>query len=204
MNEAALALLPANSSRARLPANYEAAKQALIRCEQIDECKEWLNKAAAVEVYARQAKDDTLVIAAQRIQARAIRRCGELLKAIPHLRGVSARGNELTRTKVAREAGLTRLERERAARVARIPTKEFEQLVESKKPPKVRALAAIGTRKYAPGRPKGGAIGSLRRLVEKCEQSVREKTAELAAAQDELNKARERLASYLERQERAA
>ena len=82
--------LPANLpdiSSARLPATYEAAKNALSECSRIDECKEWADKAEALASYARQAKDEQLRKMADRIQARAIRRCGELLKQIEPKQG---------------------------------------------------------------------------------------------------------------------
>lgn len=65
---------------AKLPIVYERATQALSECTRIDECKEWANKAEALASYARQSKDDTLRKMAERIQARAIRRGGELIK----------------------------------------------------------------------------------------------------------------------------
>ena len=67
---------------AKLPAAYTVAKRALAECGKIDECKDWADKAAALASYAKQSKDESLFKAAARIQARAIRRCGELLKEI--------------------------------------------------------------------------------------------------------------------------
>ena len=64
----------------RLPVAYVNAKHALTECSRLDECKDWSDKAAALASYAKQANDDTLHKMAVRIQARAIRRCGELLK----------------------------------------------------------------------------------------------------------------------------
>src|SRR5262245_38639552 len=52
-------LLPAGFTAAQLPAAYEAAKDALAKCDQVDECKDWADKAAAIASYARQAHDDT-------------------------------------------------------------------------------------------------------------------------------------------------
>jgi hypothetical protein len=176
--------VPAASS----PANYQAAKLALSRCEQVDECWEWNSKAAAVAEYARQAKDDSLIIMAQRIQARAIRRTGELLKAIPA--GHWTRPGE-TRTSVARGAGMSRMQQRQAAQIAQLPAKRFEQLVESNDPPRPYKLAALGVKKrYPPGRPKGGAIGILQRRLEKAEAVVREIEADLAAAQEVVNRLR--------------
>lgn len=73
-----LAALPATVG-AKLPAVYERATQALAECTRIDECKDWADKAEALASYARQSKDDSLRKMADRIQARAIRRMGQLL-----------------------------------------------------------------------------------------------------------------------------
>lgn len=67
---------------ARLPAVYESAQRALADCAKIDECKSWADKAAAMASYAKQSDDKTLFNFAVKIQARAIRRCGELLREI--------------------------------------------------------------------------------------------------------------------------
>lgn len=141
MNDLAL-LEPAHP--VGFPATYLAARNALARCELVDECKEMADKAAAIEVYARQSKDDTLVIMAQRIQARAIRRMGELLKTIPHLHGPGCGEKGPTRTGVARAAGVTRVQQRQAAQIAQIPAKQFERAIESKRPPRPYKLAALG------------------------------------------------------------
>jgi len=74
--------LPTNIeiASARLPATYEQAKTALASCERIDECKTWANKAEALASYAKMADDDSLRRLSDRIQARAVRRMGELLQ----------------------------------------------------------------------------------------------------------------------------
>ncbi|MFO0349980.1 MAG: hypothetical protein ACK51S_08615 [Alphaproteobacteria bacterium] len=91
-----------------------------------------------------------VVVAADRIQARAIRRCGELLRQIPQ--GQGARDGKrqegdlppLTRTEAAPDAGLSEHQRKTALRVAAIPEPEFTQAVESDAPPTVTALAERG------------------------------------------------------------
>lgn len=158
------------------------------------------NKAAAIEVYARQAKDDSLVIMAQRIQARAIRRTGELLKEIPHGHWAN---DTPTRTSVARAAGMSRVQQRQAAQISQIPTKQFERLIESKKPPRPYKLALIGTQKRC-GRPKGGAIGSLRLALEKAQVVAQERSAALEDALARMRELRRRLDMYLARQEHAA
>lgn len=136
--------LPATSS-ARLPQTYEAAKGALEKCSHIDECADWANKAEALASYARQAKDDGLRKMADRIQARAIRRCGSLLKEIEPGQGARTDiGGEAPRSRAAREAGLSRDQKRTALRVANVPEQEFESAVESEHPPTVTELAERG------------------------------------------------------------
>lgn len=87
---------------------------------------------------------------ADRIQARAIKRCGELLKAIPRPAqgGRPSKnggfGPPVSRAQAARDAGLSRDQKRDALRVAKIPDAEFEAAVESNHPPTVSALALQG------------------------------------------------------------
>jgi hypothetical protein len=88
---------------------------------------------------------------ADRIQARAIRRCGELLREIPKANGartdIEPSGDtptRLTRASAATDAGLSRDQRVTALRVANVPAPEFEEAVESEAPPTVTALAECG------------------------------------------------------------
>ncbi len=148
--------LPANlpdASDARLPITYEAARTQLAECERIDECKSWADKAAALKSYAKQANDDALRKMAERIQLRAIRRCGELLKAIESQQGklnqhtVLREGDLLkqTRTRAARKAGLSEHQQKTAMRVASVPEPDFAEAVESEEPPTIGELAEQGT-----------------------------------------------------------
>ena len=138
---------------AKLPKMYEGAKEALAECSRIDECADWANKAEALASYAKQAGDESLRKTADRIQARAIRRCGELLKEIrpaknQHEVKVRASGGAPTsRTQAAKDAGLSRDQRVAALRVASVPAADFEEAVESEVPPTVTELAARGTKR---------------------------------------------------------
>jgi hypothetical protein len=67
---------------ARIPALYQGAVAAIKECDRVDECKTWADKMEALASYARQAHDETLHNYAKRIQGRAVRRSGELLKEI--------------------------------------------------------------------------------------------------------------------------
>lgn len=134
---------------ARLPASYEAASRALAECSQIDECQQWADKAEALASYARQAKDDQLRKMADRIQARAVRRCGELLKQIPSGQGSRNQHGELhdgtvTRQDAADQAGISERQKVTALRVASVPADKFELQVESDSPPTITQLADQG------------------------------------------------------------
>lgn len=137
-------------SQARLPRTYEAAREALAECQNIDECKDWADKAAALASYAKQAEDETLLKMAARIKARATRRAGELLTQIEAAHGANQNikaGDHLnvfTRTDAAREAGMSPHQQKQAVRIAAIPEHDFERQVESQKPPTLSQLAAQG------------------------------------------------------------
>jgi hypothetical protein len=139
---------------ARLPATYEGAKVALSECSRIDECQAWADKAAALASYARQANDDSLLTLAKRIQGRAVRRAGELLKQVPPAQGARTdlplRGGvptKLTREHAAAEAGLSRDQRVTALRVASVDEADFEAAIESEHPPTITEIAEAGRTK---------------------------------------------------------
>jgi hypothetical protein len=141
------ALLPSIRD-ASLPAKYEAARLALAECNRIDECKEWADKTAALASYAKQADNKELEMTAMRIRARAIRRCGELLREIEAKahrgKGSGASPQLSQRRKAADEAGLSEDQAKTALRVANIADELFEAQVESDDPPTITALADQG------------------------------------------------------------
>ena len=140
-----------NIADARLPEVYERAKETLQNCVSVDECKDWADKAEALASYARQAGDQELRKMADRIQARAINRCGELLRAIPKASGGNqAKSNGAVtfgRDRAATDAGLSKRQKDTAMRVRNISPDEFEELVDSDDPPSVTKLAEMGTKK---------------------------------------------------------
>lgn len=143
-----IASLPAIST-ARLPATYEAARQALANCQDIDECQEWADKAAALASYAKQAEDETLMKMATRIKARATRRAGELLLQIQPGQGARDGKRDMgdhtpLREEAARDAGMSKHQQVQATRIASVPAADFERQVESPKPPTLTRLAAQG------------------------------------------------------------
>jgi hypothetical protein len=133
---------------ARLPATYQSMKYALAECVRIDECQHWANKAEALASYARQANDDDLLKMAMRVHARAIDRCGQLLKEVEPQSGgdrrSTGRDRPVGREQAATDAGLSERQRKTALRIANVPRDEFETAIESDDPPTVTALAERG------------------------------------------------------------
>lgn len=156
MNTLALPSIP----DARLPRAYEAAQTALAQCQDVDECKEWADKSAALASYAKQAKDEGLERMAQRIRARAIRRAGELLAQIEPSKGgrpsETREGAHLSlRSEAARDVGFSSHQQKQAVRIAAVPAAEFERAVEAPKPATLTQIASQGIkpREPAPARP---------------------------------------------------
>lgn len=151
MADGAVAL---NVANARLPVAYEAAKTALANCASVDECQDWADRAAALASYARQANDDSLLQHAQRIQGRAVRRCGELLKQVDG-RGRPSENKEgalpvLSQREAAAAAGISPHQQKTAVRVANIPEPAFEAAIEAPRAPTVTALADLGRQRREP------------------------------------------------------
>jgi hypothetical protein len=91
-----------------------------------------------------------LRLLALRIQARAERRCGELLKQLPRGDEATRYGQAgahppVTRTSAAADAGLSDHRRKTALRIASVPQAEFERAIESESPPTITRLAERGT-----------------------------------------------------------
>ena len=136
--------------RAALPESYTTARKALARCERIDECKRWADKAQALASYAKQSKDEHLELMARRIRLRAIERGGVLLakvKAKPGKRTDLGGSLPQGRADMAKAAGLSPDQAKTMLRVANVAEAKRDALIESDKPPTVEALAALGKKK---------------------------------------------------------
>lgn len=129
---------------APLPVVYEKAMAAISECVDLDECKEWSNKAQALASYARQAADDKLEQMCKRIRARAIRRCGVLLKMFDgkgnnqHKEGTHPKR---TKSDAGKEAGLSDWQIKQANNLANIPEDDFDKLVEQGNVPTIPELS---------------------------------------------------------------
>jgi hypothetical protein len=133
-------------AEARLPGTYVAAKRALAALGRIDLCKVWADKAAALAAYARMARDDELEMQARRLRAWALRRAGELLAEIAPAANQhdaakrASAGAHTSRSAAANEAGLSHHQQAAALRIAEIPAKEFEAMVEAPRPATIERL----------------------------------------------------------------
>lgn len=63
-----------------VPVRYDAMIHAIAECHRVDELKDLRDKAVALEIYAREAKNSDAERKAADIRLRAERRCGELLR----------------------------------------------------------------------------------------------------------------------------
>jgi hypothetical protein len=90
----------------------------------------------------RLADDETLHRYADRIKARAIRRCGELAKLIQPAKGGDRKSKGRpasidSRKAAANGAGLSAHQLKQAIRVANVPQESFDAQVESDAPPTI-------------------------------------------------------------------
>lgn len=120
---------------------YDAACRALAEAKSIDEAKDWGDKAAAMQAYARQAKNRQLEVDAAEIRMRAERRLGELMAAqretIGLAKGARGRGSNQHQVRVEdgptpptlSEAGIDKHLADRARKMAAVPADQFESAI---------------------------------------------------------------------------
>ena len=130
---------------------YDAARRALAAARTSDEAKDIRDKAEAMRVYARQAKDRQLEVDAAEIRIRAERRLGELIKAQKETVGLATGGQPYHSTgprevpvenrptgprkvpvqepPTLSEVGISKNLSSRAQKLAAVPEDKFEELV---------------------------------------------------------------------------
>jgi N6-adenosine-specific RNA methylase IME4 len=116
---------------------YDAARQALAEAHSVDEVKGIRDKAVAMQAYAKQAKDTTLITQATEIRMRAERRAGELLReaeknqgAVPGKTGRKGKPVLDSRPKLA-DLGINKTQSSRWQALAALDSDVFETKVES-------------------------------------------------------------------------
>lgn len=137
---------------------YEQARYALAECHRVDEVKDIRDKAEAMAAYARQAKDQELILWATEIKVRAERRAGEMLAQVPREqhsgRRPSNSSDDKTNYQKALEAsGLTQSAAYQMERIAAIPDEHFETAIDMAKQSAGQVTTAFMLREAEKHRP---------------------------------------------------
>jgi N6-adenosine-specific RNA methylase IME4 len=109
---------------------YQTACTAIAECYQIDEVKDWADKAAALAVYAKQAKNEELIKQCLGIKNRAMIRLGELSRELERAQGERTDLIAPVRTSVQKpkkevlaQSGISKDSANRAEQLASAPEK---------------------------------------------------------------------------------
>ncbi len=119
---------------------YDAACRAVAEARTVDEAKDVRDKAEAVRIYARQAKNRDLEVDAAEIRLRAERRLGALLAEKKQTDGLASGGQHGGRTKIdgsraepsnkaptLADLGVDKKLSSRAQQIAAVPAERFER-----------------------------------------------------------------------------
>jgi hypothetical protein len=127
--------IAAESAQAPQPLNlmrYDAARAALAEANRIDEVRDFHDKAAALQEYARRANDPDLIQMATDLRLRAARRGGQMLKQmlVEGERDPGGRGRIGSRPKTQlRHLGIAKSQSARWQKIAALPEPVFETYV---------------------------------------------------------------------------
>lgn len=119
---------------------YEAARRALAEAHRVDEVKDVRDKAAAMELYARQSKDTQMMQMAAEIKIRAERRLGEMIREQKETVGLNTGGwgsrescgssrEPQDKKPTLAEVGIDKKLSSRAQKLAAIPEEHFETAI---------------------------------------------------------------------------
>jgi hypothetical protein len=116
---------------------FDAARFALSEARRVDEVKEIRDKAAAMQEYARQAKDTQLLQDATEIRLRAERRAGELLADAPDApvgrKKIGSGSQPISDVPTLSDLGVTKTQSSKWQKLAALPEDKFEIRVEHAK-----------------------------------------------------------------------
>ena len=112
--------------------NYDAACRAVAEAHRIDEVKDIRDKAVAMVVYAKQAKDGELIAHATAIRKRAERRLGELMEADRQAGNLKHGGPRVAKKPLVEtlaDQGVDKNLADRARKAAAMPAERFEEQI---------------------------------------------------------------------------
>jgi hypothetical protein len=128
---------------------YDAMCRAIAEAYEVDEVKDIRDKALALEVYARQAKNIDAEWHATEIRLRAERRAGQLLKEMDKAK--AAPGNQYTGPLERREGsktladhGISYDQSSKWQKLADVPEDEFEAALAGPKMPTTNSIIKVG------------------------------------------------------------
>lgn len=109
--------------------HYEAARRELAEARRVDEVKSIRDKAAAMRLYAAQAKDGELISHATEIKMRAERRAGELLREMAETGQRHAQGGPKSQAVTLSQLGVSNMQSSRWQAWAEMDDDSFERRV---------------------------------------------------------------------------
>jgi N6-adenosine-specific RNA methylase IME4 len=151
---------------------YNAARSALAEAHRVDEVKGIRDKAVAMQAYAKQAKDSTLITQATEIRMRAERRAGELLIEMED------RGERRTHS-----------QRSRGATSESLPPKLSDLGINKTQSSRWQALATLESDQFEARVGKASQTayhGMVRRFVREAERKARSRVIEHGCTVDDL------------------
>jgi N6-adenosine-specific RNA methylase IME4 len=127
---------PGTSTATTELTRYDAARRALAEAHRVDEVKDIRDKAVAMQTYARQAQDTSLITQATEIRMRAERRAGELLIEMAERKERAKAGDadgSTRRPSVPKlsDLGINKTQSSRWQELAKLDVEVFESKVEA-------------------------------------------------------------------------
>lgn len=153
---------------------YEAARTALAEAYRVDEVKDIRDKAEAMAAYARQAKDQDLILWATEIKVRAERRAGEMLTRAAesgerHRHGRADQDKPKPTTLV--DLGISSNQSSRWQQLASMSEEHFEAAVATAKDTAGQVTTAFMLREAGKARPHKKLSGADKKRLEQLDQA---------------------------------